>query len=74
MTQQDVHDWLLEQKKLNPDKYFRVKEIQEGLQAIGKGNGTVKNVPQHLFALMRWGDIEWKGVGIWQHHKEFRAK
>lgn len=66
--------FLQEQRKLDPDRWFRVKEIQEGLAEKGLGNGTVKNVPQHLFALIRWGDIEWRGVGIWQHHKEFRAK
>lgn len=74
MSQQDIYDWLKERKKKEPDRWWRVKEIQEGLAEMGKGNGTLKNVPQHLFSLMRWGDIEWRGVGIWQHHKEFRAK
>lgn len=74
MSQEDCQIFLQEQRKKHPNKWFRVKDIQEGLKQKGLGNGTLKNVPQALYKLMRWGDIEWKGVGIWKHHKEFRGK
>lgn len=67
-------DFLKEQRKKNPDKWFRVKDVQEGLAKAGKGNGSIKTVPQCLYNLIRWGDIEWRGIGFWKHYKEFRAK
>lgn len=74
MSQQDCLEWLQEQHKSNPDKWFRVKDVQDGLREQGKGNGTIKNVSQHLFCLISWGDIEWRGIGAWKHYKEFRFK
>lgn len=74
MSQQDCLEWLKEQKKKHPDKWFRVKDVQEGLKKMGKGNGTCKNVPQHLLKLRNFGDIQMRGVGFWKHYKEFKAK
>ena len=74
MSQQDCLDFLKERKDVDPHKWFTVKEIQEGLKQKGFGNGTIKNVTNDLYMLMRFGDVLWRGVGIWKHHKEFKAK
>ena len=74
MSQQDCLDWLAEQKKLNPYRWFNVKEVQEGLRVKGLGNGTIRNVSKHLLILTNWGDLRMRGVGVWNHYKEFRLK
>lgn len=73
MSQQDCLDWLKEQHRKNPDRWFRVKEVQAGLARKGKGNGTIKNVSVHLLKLRNWGDIQMRGVGGWKHYKEFKV-
>jgi len=73
LSQEDCLLWLEEQKKIT-DRWFSVKEIKEGLKKSGKGNGTIHNVPKHLLILTQWGFIKMRGVGVWKHHKEFRAK
>ena len=72
MSQQDCLEWLQEQHKSNPDQWFRVKDVQEGLREAGKGNGTIKNVAVHLLKLRNCGDIGMRGVGLWEHYKEFK--
>lgn len=74
MSQMDCLRFLQEQKKLYPEKWFRVKDVQEGLLQKGLSNGVLKGVSNDLFRLMRCGDVEWRGVGVWKHYKEFRAK
>jgi len=74
VTQQDCMDFLRDQKKKNPDKWFRIKDVQDGLHMRGKGNGTLKNVGSHLLKLRNCGDIRMRGVGFWEHYKEFQAK
>jgi len=74
MSQQDCLEWLREQHKSSPEKWFRVKEIQEGLRNQGKGNGSIKNVGVHLLKLRACGDIRMRGVGFWEHYKEFKLK
>ncbi len=55
MSQQDCFDFLNAQKKCNPEKWFRVKDVQEGLKNQGKGNGTLKGVGNDLLILTTWG-------------------
>jgi hypothetical protein len=74
VSQQDCLDYLKEEKKANPERWLMVKDIQDGLKQKGLGNGTLRNVANDLYMLMRFGDIEWRGIGVWKHHKEFRAK
>ena len=74
MSQMDCLRYLQEQKKQYPEKWHRVKDVQEGLQQKGLSNGVLKGVANDLFQLMRCGDVEWRGVGAWNHYKEFRAK
>jgi len=73
VSQQDCLDWLRDQQKVSPNKWFRVKDVQEGLRNQGKGNGTIKNVPSHLLKLRNCGDIRMRGVGLWEHYKEFKS-
>lgn len=73
MSQQDCLEWLKEQHRSNPDKWFRVKDVQDGLREQGKGNGTIKNVAIHLLKLRNCGDIKMRGVGLWEHYKEFKV-
>jgi len=74
VSQEDCLNWLEEQKKIHPRKWFRVKDVQEGLAEKGLGNGTVRCVSRHLLILTQWGYIRMRGIGVWKHYKEFRAK
>lgn len=74
MSQQNCLEWLTDQKKKDPKRWFRVKDVQKGLRQQGKGNGTCKNVAVHLIKLRNCGDIQMRGVGLWEHYKEFKAK
>lgn len=71
MSQEDCLSWL---EKQDPKKWFRVKDVQEGLKQTGLGNGTINNVPKHLLILTNWGYIKMRGVGVWKHYKEFQFK
>lgn len=73
MSQQDVLEWLVEQRCTDCDKWFRVKDIQEGLKEKGLGNGTIKGVANDLLCLTACGDIVMRNVGLWNSYKEFRA-
>jgi len=73
VSQQDCLDWLQDQKKLSPEEWFRIKDVMEGLLKEGKGNGTIKMVGSHLLKLTNCGDLRMRGVGIWEHYKEFQA-
>ena len=74
MSQQDCFDYLMDQKLKYPDIWFRIKDVQDGLREQGKGNGTIKGVGSHLMKLTTCGDIQMRGIGVWKHYKEFRAK
>lgn len=73
MSQQDCLELLQEEKKVNPERWLTVKDIQDGLRQKGKGNGTIKGVPNDLMVLSCCNDVEFRGIGFWKHHKEFRA-
>ena len=74
MSQEDCLDWLQEKNKKHPRKWFRIKDVQEGLQEEGKGSGTIRNVGKHLLILTNWGDLRMRGIGAWEHYKEFKVK
>lgn len=73
MSQQNVLDFLLAMRDENDDWYM-VKDIKDGMEQIGFSNGALKGVSDDLVALASCGDIEWRGIGIWNHRKEFRAR
>lgn len=62
----------MDQYKTNPKKWYRIKDIQEGLKLKGFGNGTIKNVGSHCYKLAVSNFISVKGVGVWKHYKKFR--
>lgn len=74
MSQQDCFDWLKEQHEVSPYRWFRVKDVQQGLEAKGLGNGTIQNVSTHLLKLSLCDDVLMRGVGIWEHYKEFKIR
>lgn len=70
----DCLRFLQEQRMADPDRWFRVKDVQEGLKDKGKSNGVLKGVSSDLLRLAVCGDLECRGIGYWKHYKEFRAK
>jgi len=73
MGQSEVLDFLNNKRAITED-FFTVRQIQKGLQSEGYGNGVIKTVHKAVAKLVLFSVIEWKGKGIWKHHKEFRAK
>lgn len=74
MGQIEVLGYLENQRAMGNEKFFEVKEIQRGLRAMGYGNGVIKGVSGALFKLACFNVIDWRGKGIWNHRKFFRAK
>lgn len=72
MSQADVLEFL-ETMRIRTDEYFTATEIRNCLKDNGHSNGVLKGVSSDLVALASFGFIEWKGVGVWKHHKEFRG-
>ena len=72
MSQADVLNFLESQRK-NNDNWFRIKDIQEALNNNGCGTGTLKGVGNDCYILSCSNFIEVRGVGVWNHYKEFRA-
>ena len=72
MGQQDILYFLKDQRRLN-DKWFTIKQIKEELKIKGLSNGSIQGVASDLFKLASFNQIQAQGVGIWKHHKEFRA-
>ena len=74
MAQRDVIKFLSDMRAMGNDNYFTVKEVQRGLKERGFGNGVIFGVSNDLFKLALFGQLEWKGKGIWAHQKLFRAR
>jgi len=72
MGQQEVLEWLREQRK-SGDNWFTTKEIKEAMREKGLSNGCIIKVYDNLYKLTSFDIIECRGVGLWDHHKEFRA-
>jgi len=68
MGQREVLKYLENQRALGNDKFLTVKEIMRGVEDTN--NGTSRD----LFKLALHGLIEWRGKGVWNHQKLFRAK
>lgn len=73
MSQTEVVDFLGEQYKKDSKRWFTVKEIREGLNKKGFSNGIIKGIPNDLFKLALFNQIQCKAVGILNQHKEFKA-
>lgn len=73
MCQEDVSTFLEEQQEINSNKWFTITQVQKGLKEKGFSNGVILGVRDDLYKLAAFNLIRFKGVGIWKHHKEFKA-
>jgi len=73
MSQRDVIIYLETQRQTN-NKYYTATEIRRALKKQGISESALKNTHDNLRKLAIYGLIEWKGRGVWDHIKVFRAK
>lgn len=73
MGQAEVLQFLQQERKKH-DNWFKTCEIQEELANNGISQGVLKRVARDINKLAIFGIIEFRGVGLWNHHKVFRAK
>ena len=73
MGQQDVLLALVDLRKINDD-WFSSKQIIEFMLSNKSLDNKGKNVYDDLLRLAAFNLIEVRGVGMWNHHKEFRGK
>lgn len=73
MSQRDVIVWLENQREKN-NKFYDAGQVKLGLMSQGLSESAVKQVYNNLRKLAVFNMIEWKGKGIWDHKKVFRAK
>ena len=71
MGQREVLEFLNEQRKKNPKKWFEVKEIKTELE---KKEVSTNNIWSNLYKLTLFNQIQRKWVGVWNHKKIFRGK
>lgn len=67
MGQREVLKFLKDERKKS-NRWITIYEIRDAL----KSNGSLRHLNNNLYKLYMFGMIETKGVGLWQHHKEFR--
>ena len=72
MGQQEARQFL-EKERESHDNWFRIGEIRNALIHRGVSNGGIKGLASDLYKLATFNVIQVKGVGLWKHHKEFRA-
>jgi hypothetical protein len=73
MGQTEVVDFLTEQYKKDSKRWFSVKDVRAGLVAKGCVNGCIKGIPNALFKLALFNQIQSRAVGLLNQHKEFKA-
>ena len=73
MTQLEVIDALKDLRRIN-DKWYTSTQIIEFMKDNKRLNGSGKTIYDDLLRLSMFGLIEIRGVGLWNHHKEFRGK
>lgn len=73
MSQTDVLEFLQEQYNKDSKRWFSCKEVKAGLVAKGCVNGSIKGVPNALFKLALFNQIQSRAVGLLDQHKEFKA-
>jgi hypothetical protein len=79
MGQNEVFEWLRDQREIGNDQYFLPKEISIGLKSKGFSNGVLNNIRGDCFCLWQCGngclemyDYDLKGRTNWL--KGFRIK
>lgn len=73
MGQREVQAWLENKRAISP-RYYKVKDIKKGMRADGHTDAVCLRAGECCFKLALYGLIEWRGRGIWAHHKEFRGR
>ena len=74
MGQSEILEFLQEQKKLNPDKWFEAKEVKEHFKNTGMGERSIKQIPNNLYRLSLFKLIKIKREGtIWKNRIIFHA-
>jgi hypothetical protein len=53
------------------DRWYVSREIENYMRKNGCSNGTCHNLSGDLLKLAMFGQIEIRGVGVWQHYKEY---
>ena len=74
MSQQEILDYLELEYIKDKDKWHSAVDIKNGLKDKGLYNGFDKNGYNDLYRLMVCNLIEWKGEGLFNHRKLFKAK
>jgi len=64
----------LKKKRLISNEWWSTARIKEALKKLGWESGELKGVAQDLLKLAQFKFIEAKGIGLWEHHKEYRGK
>jgi len=72
MGQSDVLELLQELRKKN-NKWYILRDIKRLMYDKGYSNGVVRGVSSDLLRLSIFNLIKIRGVGVWDHHKEFQA-
>lgn len=63
---------ILRNLRAKGDEWYTAKQIQQHLKDSGKGLNT-SALYNDLFKLSLFNMVEVRGVGYWNHHKEFRG-
>lgn len=64
---------ILEFLESNPNNWYSAKDIKEAFEEKGHSPGQIHNIYKDLYKLAAFKIIEWKGLGVWDHKKVFRA-
>jgi hypothetical protein len=70
----DVLMFLEEERKKNPDKWFKICEVKECMGERGYSISQQKQVFDKLYKLAVRGVIKCRGEGFMKHYKLFQAK
>lgn len=72
MGQYEVLDFLRNKRKEGKE-WFTARDIQEALKKKKYSYGVQKGVYDDVYKLVAFGQIQYKGEGVWNHKKLFRA-
>lgn len=73
MAQKEVLDALKEWRIIS-DEWLTSSQVYNRLYSKVKRPPQKATVINSLYKLASWNIIEWRGIGIYEHRKEFRGK
>jgi hypothetical protein len=74
MSQQEILDYLELEYVKDKDKWHSAVDIKNGLKDKGLCNGFTHRGYDDLYKLMVYNLVEYKGEGLFNHRKLFKAK